>query len=502
VTTTTPIQLATDHYHAGNFPEAERVCRQILAAQPHDADAWNLLGLLSYHAGRTDLAVELIHRALALNPNVPAYHSNLGNLLRLAGKTDDAIAAYQAALALDPNLGEVCSNLGSALAAQGRLDEAIAAYQQALERNPMLVEAHSNLGNARVDQGRIDQAIAAYRAALALRPDHAEVHCNLGMCLLLQGDLAAGWTEYEWRRQGGDAAPSRSRFSQPLWDGGGLAGRTILLHAEQGYGDTIQFIRYAPLVAARGGRVVVECPPELIDLLSQLTCVNAWVPYGQPLPPFDVHYPLLSLPFAFGTTLQSIPSYEHPLQVPADRAELGRRLSAAGRGDKLKVGLAWRGSPHHKNDRNRSIPPSLLAVLATAANAQFFSLQVQSPAAPDDAPPPGLPLVDVTSEFHDFADTAALIDHLDLVISVDTAVAHLAAAMQKPVWLLLPLAPDWRWLLARSDSPWYPTMRLFRQPTAGAWPEVLDEVAAALARHSSHQFGNHRAYREHRADST
>jgi Flp pilus assembly protein TadD len=480
VTIDRAMQIASEYYQAGKLEEAERVCRQILAVQPRHAGALNLLGTLSYHAGYNDVAIELIRRAVAIDPAVSAYHSNLGNLLRVTGHVDDAITVYQAALVLTPDMGEIHSNLASALAEKGRLEEAIASYHRAIELRPKLVEAYSNLGNVLTDQGKIDEAIAAYRIALSLKPDHAEVHCNLGMCLLLQGDYAPGWREYEWRWKCGDASEPSSRFSQPLWDGGDLAGRTILLHAEQGFGDTIQFIRYARLVANRGGKVIVECQRELIGLLSQLSCVGAWVAYGESLPAFDVHYPLLSLPLAFGTTLESIPSYGERLRVPADRVKLGRQLVAGDWSGKWRVGLVWKGSAEHKNDRHRSIPVSLLSALGVAENVRFFSLQ-KTAGEKRVALPAGMEVVDRTAELRDFADTAALIEQLDLVISVDTAVAHLAAAMGKAVWVLLPFSPDWRWQLGRADSPWYPTMRLFRQRRPGAWGDVIDEVAAALS---------------------
>ncbi len=319
VTIDKAMAIATGFYHAGRLQEAERICRQILAVQPHYADALNLLGILGHHAGSDDLGIELIRRAITINPAKAEYHSNLGNLLRLGGQMDEAIAAYQTALALQPDLAEVYSNLASVLAGKGWLEQAVATFQKAIGLNPRLVEAYSNLGNALTDQGKIDEAIAAYRSALALKPDHAEVRCNLGMCLLGKGDYAAGWREYEWRLKCGDACHPSARFSQPEWSGEELAGRTILLHAEQGFGDTIHFIRYARVVADRGGKVIVECQRELIGLLSQISCVSGWIAYGSPLPPFDVHKPLLSLPLVFGTTAESIPALEPALMVPADR---------------------------------------------------------------------------------------------------------------------------------------------------------------------------------------
>ena len=354
----------------------------------------------------------------------------------------------------------------------GQLDQAISSHSTAIGLNPQLTEAYSNLGNAFTDFGKIDQAIAAYRQAISLKPDYAQVHWNLAIALLLKGDYAEGWCEYEWRWKCEDQ--SARRFTQPLWDGGDLTGRTILLHAEQGFGDTLHFIRYAALVKDRGGRVIVECQQELIGLLKQLTSVTQWITRGQPLPPFDVHRPLLSLPFVFGTTLENIPQQTPPLQAPANRVEQWRHR-VADKSVVLKVGLAWAGNPHHKNDRNRSILLSQLMPLLEIPHIQFFSLQ-------KGASTDGTNLLNLTTELHDFNESAALISNLDLIISVDTSVVHLAAAMGKPTWVMLPFAPDWRWLQQRDDSPWYPSIRLFRQTRIGDWPGVIDQVAAELAR--------------------
>jgi Flp pilus assembly protein TadD len=468
---------ASDLHRAGRLPEAEKLCRQVLAAQPDRADAWNLLGILFHTAGRPAMAADLIGRAVAAAPTVAEYHSNLGNVLRAAGRLDEAIAAYRDALAIQPGAAAVHSNLGAALVARGDVGQGIEGYRTAIGLDPSLAEAHSNLGNALLDLGRIGDAIDAYRAAIAIVPDHAEVRCNLGMCLLLRGEFAEGWAELEWRLRCGDAGRAARHFAHPRWAGEPLAGRTILLHAEQGFGDTIHFLRYAGLVAARGGRVVVECQPELVPLLRQLPSVAEWVAHGEHLPRFDVHCPLLSLPRVFDTRLDTVPPMGPPLSADADRAAMWRgRLDAAG----PRVGLCWAGNPGHANDRNRSIPLADLAPLAEALpHGRFASLQV-GPAAGQALSAAWPNLLDASAELRDFTDTAALIDRLDLVITVDTAVAHLAAAMGKPTWLLLPFTPDWRWMLDRSDSPWYPSMRLFRQTSPGKWAEVVSRVAAEL----------------------
>ena len=476
VTVERAVQIAHECHRAGRLVEAERLCCQVLAVRPDCAPALNLLGILAYTTGQTDAAAELFRRAVVQDGGVAEYHANLGNVLRVVGRLDDAVAAYQAALAIAPDSAAIHSNLGGSLSAQGDVGRAVEAYRTAIRLDPRLVAAHSNLGNALVDAGRLAEAMAAYRTAVSLAPDEAEAQWNLAMCLLLAGDFEQGWPAFEWRLRCVDAGRAARRFSQPRWSGEALAGRTILLHAEQGLGDTIQFIRYAALVAGRGGRVVVECQRELIHLLRQLPQVAEWVAYGQPLPAFDVHCPLLSLPARFNNPLDDLPQQDPPLRVPTDRAErwLGR---LAGR---RSIGLVWAGSAGHANDHRRSIPLAVFAPLWQALpDVGFVSLQV-GPAAAQAPACPGL--LDVGPELGDFADTAAVIEQLDLVITVDTAVAHLAAAMGQATWVLLPFSPDWRWQLDRDDSPWYPSVRLYRQRQPDDWPEVVSRVAADLGR--------------------
>ncbi len=468
------VQLAHDLHGAGRIAEANQVCRQVLAADPECAPALNLMGILLYGTGHGDASIELFTRAVTAGPGAAEYHGNLANVLRSAGRFDEAVAAYGRALELTPDLAAIHSNLGSCLAAKGDLNGAIASFRAALRLDPKLVEAHCNLANALLDEGRVDDATAAYRTAVAIAPGHPDAQWNLGTCLLLQGEFTRGWRGFEWRLR---SAGARPRFTRPLWDGTDLAGRTILLHAEQGFGDTIQFIRYAKLVAARGGRVVVECQPTLIGLLRQLPEVAEWVACGEPLPAFDVHCPLLSLPGLFRTTLANLPPMDPPLSALAESVEPWRRRfdeRAAG----PKVGLAWAGNPGHANDHRRSIPLDQLApLLAVRPDACLVSLQVGSAAA---AVRPTM--LDAGAELRDLADTAAVVAALDQVITVDTAVAHLAGSMGKPTWLLLPSSPDWRWLLGRTDSPWYPSMRLFRQERPGDWAGVIGTVAAELQR--------------------
>ena len=295
----------------------------------------------------------------------------------------------------------------------------------------------------------------------------------------MQGDFPEGWMEYEWRWKCKDFPSQRQSFGQPQWGGDSLQGRTLLLHAEQGLGDAVQFIRYLPLAAQRGGRIILGCRPELQRLLQTAAPDLQVLAGGQFLPPFDVHCPLLGLPRLFATDLTNIPRNVPYLHADSADAAIWRdRL--ADPSSSLKVGLVWAGSPANKNDRNRSLKLASLAPLANVPGVRFLSLQKGAAATEAKTPPEAMELIDVADELKDFADTAALIAVLDLVIAVDTAVVHLAGAMGKPVWVLLPFVPDWRWMLERTDSPWYPTMRLFRQTQLAEWEPVIAEVRARL----------------------
>lgn len=498
----------------GQLSEAIAVFRRVVALSPGLAEAHNNLGLVLMERGELDEAIAALRQTIALNSQLPRVHVNLGIALRNRGQLEEAVTAYRQAITLHPGDAEAHNNLGNVLKDQGQFNQAIAAYEQAISLQPHYAEAHSNLGvvlsevgrleeaivsygqaialkpeypgahnnlaNALNHIGRLDEAIAAYRQAIALQPTFSEAHFNLALLLLLQGDYREGWMEHEWRWQCKEFTSPRRNFSQPQWDGSDLTNRTILLHAEQGFGDALHFIRYIPLVAARGGKVIIECRPELIGLLRRTPGLGECLVVGEVPPAFDVHCPFLSLPLAFGTTLANIPAtvpYVH-----ADPASVEHwRKKLAGDLKRLKVGVVWAGNRTHLNDRNRSISLATLAPLAQGqGDISFYSLQ-KGDGAGEAKDFRGLKLIDHTDDLHDFADTAALIANLDLVISVDTAVVHLAGAMGKPVWTLLPFAPDWRWLLGRSDSPWYPSMRLFRQSRRGDWDSVVRQVVEALA---------------------
>jgi tetratricopeptide (TPR) repeat protein len=325
---------------------------------------------------------------------------------------------------------------------------------------------------------RAEEALESFDRALALKPDLAEAHWNKALLLLELGDFARGLPEYEWRWRRESELKPRD-FTQPAWRGEELGGRTILLHSEQGFGDSIQLLRYVPMVAAKGGRVVLEIPDSLMPLVGRRDGVVAMVKPGAPLPPFDLHCPLMSLPLAFGTTLATVPAQVPYLQVPVERAADWRdRLPGTGR---PRVGLVWSGKPTHKNDHNRSIALHRLAPLLSLSGIDFVSLQREYREADMAALAASRNLRRLDAALADFADTAAVVEAVDLVITVDTAVAHLAGALGKPVWILVSSIQDWRWLLQREDSPWYPTARLFRQPEIGDWDSVIGRLARELA---------------------
>jgi tetratricopeptide (TPR) repeat protein len=462
----------------GRLAEAETCFRQGLAGRPDDALARVSLGNLLCRQGRAAEAAACYRAALASRPECAEAYLNLGLLLLGLGLADEAAACCERAVALRPDLAVAHNGLGAAALAQGRLAAAEASLGQALALKPDFVDAHNNLGGVLQASGRPAEAAAQYRAALALRPDYALAHENLGMTLLALGDYVEGFREYEWRQP--PPAPS-----VPPWDGGDPAGRTLLLVAEQGLGDTLQFIRYAPLVRARGARVIVACQPELVRLLASVSGIDRVVALGEPWPAADGWVALLSLPRLLGTTLDTVPAQVPYLAAgPRKVAAWAARLAdCAG----LKVGLVWAGNPYpdlprgQAVDRRRSLALGQLAPLAAVAGVTLVSLQKGAAAAQAQSPPPGLSLFDPMAGIADFADTAALVSALDLVIGVDTAVIHLAGALARPVWVLSRFDACWRWLAGRETSPWYPTLRLFRQPAPGAWEPVVGQVVAALA---------------------
>jgi len=436
-------------------------------------------GVAALRAGRLDEALFLFDGAVALDPDLALAHFNRGVTFKLLGRPHEELAAYERALELAPRLAEAHNGRGAALQTLDRFAEALASYDRALTLRPGYLDARINRGVVLKEMRRVDAALADSAKALLLAPDNPEAHWNEAMCRLLVGDYPRGFAEYEWRWRRPPLNRVEWGFAQPLWQGNEkLEGRTILLHAEQGLGDTIQFCRYAPLAAARGARVVLEVQPPLKTLLSRLDGVAEIVARGETMPAFDLHCPLLSLPPAFGTTIDTVPVRVPYLAAAPERVAYWRARFFGT--PTPRIGLVWAGNRNHRNDRHRSIPLARLARLFTLG-ATVVSLQKDT-RREDRAFLAAHPnVIDAEDSLADFDDTAALIETLDAVVTVDTAVAHLAGALGKPTHILLPcVGLDWRWHLGREDSPWYPTARLHRQASPGDWDGAIRSVSLAL----------------------
>jgi tetratricopeptide (TPR) repeat protein len=462
------------------LPEALASYQRAIALRPDYTDALNNCANALKGLKRFSDALAYYNRVLELRPNHAETLNNRGNALRELKRFDEALANYDRALAARPDYADALNNRGIALQWLNRFDEALSSYNRAAELWPNYAEALNNRGNALQQLQRFDEALASYDRAIAVRPEFAEFHYNKALCMLLVGDLDRGWQEHEWRWQCQWLRKSKRAFAQPLWTGAeSIAGKTVLLHAEQSFGDTIQFCRYAPLIEDRGARVVLEVPRPLHRLMTTLTGTTQIIPRGDAPPEFDFHCPLMSLPLACGTRLETIPSITPYLR--ADPAAASVWSKKIGRKRRPWIGLAWSGRPTHVNDHNRSMSlRSLLPLLET--DATFISLQKDIRADDVAILKDQKGLIDLTDALEDFSDTAALISKLDLVISVDTSIAHLAGALAKSVWVLMPFLPDWRWQLNRDDSPWYPTARLFRQDQTRTWDAVVARVRVALSK--------------------
>jgi tetratricopeptide (TPR) repeat protein len=466
--------LASALKKQGKHAEAILCYRRALELKPDFAKALDKLGASLQQLGNLDEAVTCHRRALGLEPGDAETYDNLGVALQRQGKLDEAEACHRQALRLNPNVSQMHYNLGVTLDEQLRLDDAVAVYQRALQLNPKHVEAHYNLGVILQEQRKLDEAEACYRRAIELRPDYPEAHWNQSNLWLLQGDFDRGWPEHKWRWQLGKLAPRD--FAEPLWTGQEARGKTILIHAEQGLGDTLQFVRYVPLVKRRGATVIFECHQPLLKLLARVPDIDQLVAlFGEPRR-FDFHSPLMSLPGLFKTTVETIPATVPYLWANSALIDEWReRLKEVGG---FRIGINWHGREGKGPFVQRDIPIDHFAELTQLPGVRLISLQKSSTAGSAHA---GILDFGKIDEAHGaFMDTAAIMMNLDLVITSDTSVAHLAGALGVPVWIALPLAADWRWLLGRSDSPWYPTMRLFRQTSRGDWSGVFAEIKAAL----------------------
>jgi Tfp pilus assembly protein PilF len=474
---------------------------------------WRDLGVVLRLTGQPHKAIEAFHRAIALKPGSASDYNNLGNAHKEAGQTQAATAAYQQAISIEPGSADAHANLGTVLVKLRRFDQGVQSLERAAALNPQSPVILTNFGNSLIESGDPDRAIEIFRRAIALAPNHADAYSGLGnalrligeieqseqthrrsivlnpqlpephfglaLVLLAQGKLAEGWEEYEWRWKCEAVRSPRRNFAQPMWDASPSHDRTLLIHAEQGFGDTLQFVRYLPIVRERVAKIILECQPTLVQLVESVSDGVTVIPQSSTLPPFDMHCPLLSLPKMFRTRLDSIPArVPYLAAAPSEIERWKRQVDHVGPG--LKVGLVWAGNPLFSDDLFRSLKLEQLSPLATVEGVRYFSLQKGAAAEQLKSPPPGLELINWTEQLHTFSDTAALIANLDLIITSDTSVAHLAAALNRPTWLMLSHSPDWRWMLTGENCPWYPSVRLFRQTRRADWADVIRRVAMAL----------------------
>jgi tetratricopeptide (TPR) repeat protein len=493
--------VARVHYSLGNaiwqqaqtaperLAEAEAAYRQAIALEPDYLDAWSALGTVLFARHQLSEAYTVFRRVISLNPNFATAHFNLGNACLEEGRLTEsarlleAEASFRMALSLQPDSSEIHAGLGSALLEQSRvyqssatLAEAETYLRKACDLKPEYAEAHYNLGGVYLEQGYLSEAERCLRKAVALKTDLADAHAGLACLLLQQGNFQEGWQEYVWRwrvRMMGER-----KLVQPQWDGSELRDRTILLWAEQGHGDAIQFVRYAALVKAMGAMVILQCRPAEFRLFQSCFGIDRLFTTAETLPSFDLHAPLMDLPRLLGTTVETIPAEISYLSAPVScslpKGMQDQLQSAVG----LKIGLVWSPNLGFSLDFKRRYRLVELATLFEIPGLSWFSLQkgIQS----NELASYRKQVIDLGAHFTDFADTAWAISQLDLVITVDTSVAHLAGAMGKPTWVLLPFVPDWRWMMDREDSPWYPSARLFRQPRLGDTKAVVAQLRAAL----------------------
>ena len=471
--------LGLAHSKLGNLPAAQEALQRAVVINPQFLPALEDLGGVLQSMNRVDEAVTIYLQALELNPRNAVTWCSIGICLTTLGKEPEAHTAFAQALAIDPQHIPSLCNLGNLYKKQNRMDEAMRYYELACRADPNAAEPRSNAGCIYLALGNLPAAETCFRQVLARHPDYAAASWNLAVTLLTAGDFTQGWPAYESRWTNEQLAKVRRTFPQPLWLGvESIEGKTLLIHSEQGIGDTLQFIRYLPLLAARGAKVHLQVQPSLKSLLSSMEGAATVASQDEPPPKFDFHCPLLSLPHAFATNLITIPVSVPYVQIQADRRAAWKARVAHFQG--RKVGINWSGNPKHDNDHNRSIPLTLFRRVVDLSPPVFFNLQWDVRATEQELLASMTKVTDLRSDLANLADTAGLIEQMDLVITVDTATAHLAGAMGKPVWVLLPFNADWRWLQNRDDSPWYPTMRLFRQPTLGDWPSVLERVTSAL----------------------
>ncbi|WP_114814340.1 tetratricopeptide repeat protein [Paraburkholderia kururiensis] len=463
----------------GRSQESMQRCDRVLALDSRHSKARATRGNALLSLQRYEEALSEYARALEMEPGATDVLCNQGTALHRLQRYEAALYSYDAALAANQEFAEAWCNRGNVLQDMHRYEDALQSFDRAISINPKYAIAWFNRGSVLLEMLRFDEALEAFDRAIACDPNYSDAHFAQGFIYLRQGDLARGWPKYEWRLRDPKSEHNERIFSQPRWTGvEPLDGRTLLVHAEQGFGDTVQFCRYAQQLRDAGARVVLEVQPALRSLMASLQGPAQVIARGEPLPAFDYHCPLLSLPYAFQTDLSSIPGSTPYLH--ADPALVEKWAGMLGLRHRPRVGLAWSGNPEHRNDRNRSIEFATLLPLLRP-DIDWISLQKvvrDRDAALLDA----APVRTFDTDIRDFSDTAAIMQSLDLIISVDTAVAHLAGALNRPVWILVTHLSEWRWMSEREDSPWYPSARVFRQPAPGRWADVVEQVQAAIAR--------------------
>ena len=460
------------------YDEALAAYDKALALKPDFAEAWLGRGNAFTSLKRYDEGFASYDKALEVKSDLAEVWLGRGIIFFDLRRYDEAFAAHDKALRLKPDLAEGWLARGNVLNNLKRYDEALEAYEKALSLKPDLAEVWLARGNIFKDQKRYHEAFLAYDKAIALKPDLAEAQCDEALMRLALGDTEYGWKKYEARWNTKLMRGLKRNFSQPLWLGDSdIKNKTILIHAEQGLGDTLMACRYIPMLAALGARVIAEVQPSLKLLLKSLEGNSLLIGKGEAIPHFDVHCPIMSLPLAFKTAMETIPARDAYLAVSKHIIEKWRPKLV---GTEVKVGLVWAGNPNHPHDLDRSIPLKKILPILGVKGAKYFSLQKDLRLGDKEMLDVNSQIVRLDEEIDDFQDTAAIMMSLDLMVSVDTSIVHLAGALNRPIWVLLPTNPDWRWLLDRSDSPWYPTARLFRQMSRGEWPTVIDDVCAKL----------------------
>lgn len=469
------LKTAFELHNTGRHTDAEAMCRILMQQNPRDSQLQFLLGMVLQKTGRSLDALKHLEQAAALSPQSGRIFNGLGFVHQSLKNHARAVECYSKAIELGRQAADAYYSMGNACYQLGEVERAAAVFQKAVELKPQDVASWNNLGKCLNDSNRLEAALQAYDRAVAIDPEYSMARYGRAVTLLAAGRLTEGFREYnQWRSHG-----IKPRvFPQPEWQGELIPGKTLFLHAEQGFGDAIQYARLIQQTRKRAAQVILECRPELKTLFIHSDCAGVVIAYGETIPPFDYFTSLASLPGILGVTLSTIPS-----QVPYLKAATGWKLPPAPAGH-LKVGIVWAGNPSHHNDAARSIRLEELAPLLQVPGVTFYSLQVPIPARDEAFFRSASGLVDLGGHFNDFLDTATAVAEMDLVITVDTAVGHLAGALAKPVWTLIPYAPDWRWMTDRQDTPWYPTMRLFRQAQRHQWPPVILQVTEELVRFS------------------